>query len=439
MAVRRTRIQQLATEGNQRAISVLHRLNHLDIYIAASQLGITMASLGLGWVGEPAFARLVEPVVHRLPLIPEGSRETATHTIAFIIAFGSITALHIVIGEQVPKTLAIRRPETMALFTAGPIHWFLTIFRPVIAFLSNASNLVLRLFGVEPTAGHMLVQSAEELKLSVDASREAGLVHKTAHDIVDRAFSFTDMDARHIMVPRTEVTAVPVTASIEDIFRIAAETGYVRLPVYERDSDHIVGIVNVKRLLPALYASTHPTNGTSSPAMPPFDLRHVMSEPLAIPETVPATEILSLLRGAHTQIAVVIDEFGGTAGILTLEDLVESLVGEIQDEIEDYEPDPTVNADGSWVLDGLTTLNEAKDLFDLDLQDDDFDVETVGGFVFSSLGRPAEIGDEVETATGQTLVVEELDGLRVARVRVLPRASRRGETEVEASAAVGAG
>jgi len=222
VTVRRTRIQQLATEGSRGARRVLHRLDHLDLYIAASQLGITMASLGLGWVGEPALARLIEPGFARLAFLPEGWRDGAKHTVAFVIAFSMITALHIVLGEQVPKSLAIRRPESLALATAGPIHGFLVVFRPVIAALNFASNGVLRLGGVEPTAGHTLVQSAEELKLSVDASREAGLVEQTAHDLVDRAFTFTDLDVRHVMVPRTEVTAIPVDASLDHILRTAA-------------------------------------------------------------------------------------------------------------------------------------------------------------------------------------------------------------------------
>jgi putative hemolysin len=420
VAVRRTRMQQLAAEGNRRAEQVLDRLNHLDTYIASTQLGITMASLGLGWVGEPALASLIEPVVAHLPFVADGSREVVTHTVAFIVTFSVITSLHIVVGEQVPKNMAIRRPEAMALFTAGPIHAFFVVFRPVIAALNRASDAILRLLGFAPTAGHTLVQSAEELKLSIDASREAGLVHETAHDIVDRAFTFTDMEARHVMVPRTEVTAIPVTAALEEIFELSAATGHVRLPVYEGDSDHIVGIVNVKRLLPVLYAecAERMAAGTT-PVAPRFDVRSVMVDPLVIPETVPAADILNRLREAHTQIAVVIDEYGGTAGILTLEDLVESLVGDIQDELDPFATDSTVSADGSFMIDGLTTLVEAKDLHDLDLSAEEFAVETVGGFVFSSLGRPAQVGDEVAAPDGRMLRVEDLDGLRVARIRIL--------------------
>ncbi|MDQ3513131.1 MAG: CBS domain-containing protein, partial [Chloroflexota bacterium] len=250
------------------------------------------------------------------------------------------------------------------------------------------------------------------------------------------------------MVPRTEVVTVSVDASLHDILRIAAESTYTRLPVYEGDNDHIVGIVNIKRLLPLIYETTpltsmsdRRTNGrltvgatteedggvvtsvvapATVAAVAAFDVRQFMVPPFAVPESVAATELLTRMREAHTQIAIVIDEYGGTAGIVTLEDLVESLVGEIRDEGETTQAEPTIETDGSIVLDGMTALVEAREYYGLDVNRDEFGVESVGGFVFSALGRPAVVGDEVLVPSGQTLRVEELDGLRVARVRVLP-------------------
>ena len=433
VSVRRTRVQQLASEGDRRARNVLDRLNHLDTYIAATQLGITISSLGLGWIGEPALATLIEPAFESLAFLPEGWRDGAKHTVAFAIAFSTITALHIVIGELAPKSLALQRPEATSLWVAGPIQVFLVVFRPVINGLNGIGNAVVRLVGIDPAAGHTLVQSAEELKLAVDASREAGLVEQTAHDLVDRAFTFTDLDVRHVMVPRTEVTAIPVAASLDDVLRTAAESAYTRLPVFEGDTDHIVGVINIKRLLPLLYRNGEMVPpaigengrrfvvGNGLEADPPaFDLRDYMAEPLAVPESVSASDLLNRLRTAHAQLAVVIDEYGGTAGIVTLEDLVESLVGEIEDEFEPVE-ETGVEADGSLVLDGLTTLVEAREYHGLDLEQEELDVDTVGGYVFGVLGRPAAVGDEVAAPGGETLRVEELDGLRVARVRVLPR------------------
>lgn len=434
VSVRRTRMQQLAAEGNRRAARVLARLDHLDLYIASTQLGITISSLGLGWLGEPALAHLIEPVVDRLPFIPDASLDAVKHTISIAIAFSVITGLHIVVGELAPKSLALQRPDETSMFASGPIHVFTTLLRPVIALLNSVGNSLVRLVGIEPAAGHTLVQSADELKLAVDASREAGLVEQSAHDLVDRAFLFTALDARHAMVPRTEMSAVSVRASLDEVLEVAMRTGHLRLPVFDGDLDHVVGIVNVKRLLPTVVTERNRRNG-ARPAEP-IDLHTVMTEALAVPETAPASDVLTQLRESHTQIAIVIDEYGGTAGIVTLVDLVENLVGEIEDELEPIAVGPAIGPDGSFVLDGLTTLVEAKEYSHLDLEDEAIDVETVGGYVFSRLGRPAEIGDEVTAPDARILRVEELDGLRVARVRVLPAGS---EAAVPRSRSVGAG
>lgn len=433
VSVRRTRIQHLAAEGNRRAKSVLDRLNHLDTYIAATQLGITISSIGLGWIGEPAIARLLEPALENLPFVTIEPGSTASHTIAFIVAFSIVTALHIVIGELAPKSLALQRPEATSLFAAGPIHWFLIIFKPVIISLNAVGNWVVRLFGIEPADGHTLVQSAEELKLAIGASRAAGLVHQTAEEIVHRAFTFTDLKVRHVMVPRTEITGVPIDISFDELLRVASESSHMRLPVYEEDIDHVVGIVYVKGLLPLVYGerrSMVTANGSRDAGPGPatitaqseqfFDVRDYMKEPVLVPETFPAAEVLTQLREKQTQIALVIDEYGGTAGIVTLEDLVESLVGEIQDELDPLAQEHIIGKDGTIVIDGMTAIFEARDEFGLDLDEDLYDVETVGGYVFNALGRPALVGDEVRVPSGEILRVEEIDGLRVSQVRVVP-------------------
>ena len=425
VSVRRTRVQQLAAEGDRRATAVLDRLNHLDTYIAATQLGITIASLALGWLGEPAIGTLIEPVVHALPI---AIGETLSHTISIIIAFSIVTTLHIVIGELAPKSLALQRPEATSLFASGPIHLFLIVFRPFIVGLNWIGNAVVRLFGIEPAAGHALVQSAEELMLSIDASREAGLVEQAAHDIVDRAFSFTDLQARHVMVPRTEVTAVPIDATLDDVIRLAATTSYTRLPVFEGDNDHIVGILKIKRLLPLFLSQLDDQNATArsngrGPARPQpsplFNVRDTMMEPTLMPETLPAAEVLTRMREQHVQMAVVIDEYGGTAGIVTLQDIVTHLIGRVREEEEAASGDG-LHPDGSLQLDGLTGVAELRERYDIDLESDEIDVETLGGYVFFALGRPAHIGDEVPAPSGEVLRVEEMDALRVARVRILP-------------------
>ncbi len=436
VSVRRTRIQQLSSEGNRSATRVLERIDHLDTYIAATQLGITIASLALGWIGEPALAHVLDPAI---ALLPFGVSDALMHTISFVIAFSIVTAMHIVIGELAPKSLALQRPEQTALIVGDAIHWFLIIFRPVINALNWIGNAVVKMLGFEPAAGHALVQSAEELMIALDASREAGLVNQTAHDIVDRAFSFDDLQARHVMVPRTEVTAVAIDASLDDVIALAAETSYTRLPVFEGDSDHIIGIIKIKKMLPLFLewaeqrntlrapangATPHAANGLAPTATisDTFALRDYMMEPTLVPETLAVSEVLTSMQESHVQMAVVIDEYGGTAGIVTLQDIVNRLIGRVMEEEDaDGEPDGLL-PDGTIHLDGLTSITELKEDYGIDLTDEDIDVETLGGYVFFNLGRAAQVGDEVETGSGERIVVEELDGLRVARVQVIGRA-----------------
>src|SRR5215212_9136145 len=415
VAVRRTRIQHLAAEGDRRAAAVLGRLDHLDAYIAATQLGITVASIALGWIGEPAIAHLIEPALERLPGLSATQRATLTHSAGFALAFAIIPVLHIVFGE-----LALQRPEATSLRVAGPIHVFYLTFRPIIALLNNVGNGVVRLLGIEPASGHERVQSAEELMLMVDASREAGLVDPASHAIVDRAFVFADLAVRHVMVPRTEMIAVPSDASLPDTLRLAASSGYTRLPIYAGDTDHLIGILNVKHVLPLLAECL-----TGGQVPPVFDLADHLRPLFVVPEAMPAANVLERMRHERVQLAVVVDEYGGTAGIVSLEDLIEALVGEIQDEREPVDPDGPA-PDGSLVLDGLIPLVELRERYDLDLTAEGINVETLGGYVFAHLGRPAQIGDEVP-ARDQRLRVEEIDGLRVARLRLVP-APMDGET-----------
>lgn len=425
ISVRRTRIQQLASEGHRGAIRVLDRINHLDTYIAATQLGITLSSLGLGWIGEPALATLIEPALGYVPFVPEAMLEPLTHTISFIVAFSIVTALHIVIGELAPKGIALQRAESAALFVAGPIRWFYLIFRPAIAALNGVGNWVVRLIGIQPASGHALVQSAEELRMSVDASRQAGIFDQQASDLVDRAFRFAELEVRHAMIPRTEVDAVNVVTSLEEVVERSVETGHTRFPVYEDSVDQIIGVINVKRIIPIVLANAR--NGVSGGA---DDLRSLMGEPFLIPEGAQTADVMNRMREDRHPFAVVIDEYGGTAGIVTLEDLVEGLVGEIDDE-----HDPATRQveahDGTFVFDGLTALVEIRDRYAIDVLDSAEGVETVGGYVFSRLGRPARVGDETADPAGVfRFRVEEIDRLRVARVHV----ARAGSNAVSSPA-----
>lgn len=421
VSVRRTRIQQLDAEGVSGARGVLDLLAHLDTYIAATQLGITISSLALGWIGEPAVASLLHSLLAKTP-ITVGSK--TSHAISFIIAFSIVTALHIVIGELAPKSLALQRPEQTSIAVAGPIHVFFVIFRPVIFTLNWVGNEIVRMLGIEPASGRELVQSAEELMLSIDASHEAGLVNQTAHDIVDRAFVFTDLQARHVMVPRTEVAAIPLDAPLEEVIDRVVASSFTRLPVYDGDADNIVGVVRAKRLLTVFLQQLRDrqaalARGESVPTEIPFDIRDYLYEPQVVPETLPATEVLTLMRESYSQMAIVIDEYGGTAGIVTLKDIVTQLVGRVQDE-EDAPELSGPDMNGVLYLDGLMNLTELREEHMIDLQSEGFDVETLGGYVFAALGRPGIVGDEVQSKSGVTFRVEAMDGLRVSRLSVQP-------------------
>lgn len=419
VSVRRSRIQQHALEGDPRASGLLHRLDHLDITIAATQFGITACTLALGLVGTPVLARIIEPAIGGLPW---GIRDGLITGISIGVAFLLLIAVHVVLGELAPRSVGLERPISTSLAAARPIRRFTSIMRPFIGPLNWLSERIIRLLGIEPAAGHQLVLTTDELMLSIDASREAGIVDETAHDLVGRAFVFTDLEARHVMVPRTEVTTIPVDSTLEDIIDLLATSSYTRIPVYEGDADNIVGIIKSKRLLPVFLRKLSDHRRAirmdgATEADIPFDIREYMFEPILVPETLPATEVLAQMRETHSQLAVVIDEYGGTAGIVTLKDIVTQLVGRIRDE-EDGPADVTQAPNGDLHLDGLIGLAELREEYDIDLSVDGVDVETLGGYVFYRLGRPGMVGDTVTSDAGFTFHVEELDGLRIARVGV---------------------
>jgi putative hemolysin len=411
VSVRRTRVEQLATQGNAGAHHVLEALQHLDSYIAATQLGITMASLALGWVGEPALSGLIEPPLTRLPFLSDELRSVAAHTISATISFVLITTLHIVLGELAPKSLALQRTEATVLWTARPIHWFHSVFRLPITGLNGIGNMVVRLFGIEPAAGHALVQSAEELKLSVSASREAGLVNPAAQEIVGRALDFSGLQARHLMAPRTEMVAIPRQIDLADLIRVLDTSQHSRYPLYDGTTDNIVGILAAKRLLgPVAEASRRGERA--------LDLSPYISLPLFVPEAMTAYHLLAQMKQERCHLAIVVDEYGLTAGMVTLRNLTDRLAGEVPDEAEPLTQAVTWLPDGTALVDGLALLSDVERALGISLGDTEHD--TLGGFIFGQLGRRPRMGDTVE-AGGQRMTIEELVGLRISRVRVTPR------------------
>ena len=411
VAVRRSRLEQLAAEGHPTAKAAKAIVGRLDAYIAACQLGITMASLALGWIGEPAFAHLIEPPLERLvgQFAP-----TAAHGVAIGVSFALITALHIVIGELAPKGLALQRTEATTLWVARPMQLFYLVFRWPITALNAVGNGVLKVFGLEPAAGHEMVHSVEELRLLVRASQQAGAVESSEARIATRAFEFADVTAGALMTPRTEVEAIPITAPLQEVLAQATTAKHSRLLVYENSLDTIKGVLHVRDLLKVLNQPSHP-----------FDIRALLRPTLTIPESKPADDLLDEMRAACRHLAVVIDEYGGTAGIVTLEDVMEALVGRIEEEVPVggealRPPSERSEPDGSVVVDGLMRLRDFEEVSGLQVTESAHEAaETVGGLVMASLGRIPQPGDEVSIAGG-TLRVEQMDERRVAVVRLLP-------------------
>jgi CBS domain containing-hemolysin-like protein len=403
VSVRRTRIETLAVEGNRRAQRVFSAIKGLDGYIAAAQLGITMPSIGVGWIGEPALARLLDPLF--VTILPESA--------AFIIAFSVITLLHVVFGELAPKSLALQFPETVAMLATTPTRVFLTIFRPIISVMNGLGRGFLRLVGVKPAASeHSLVYREEELCLIVTPSRQWQTGGDRGSDYPP-AFTFYDYTAK-VMVPRTELVPLPADASLERARTIIPTFRFSRFPVYGRNLDDILGLLYLKDL-PVL---------TAWSAARPLDLRTLIRPGLTVPTTVPVDELLNLMKQRRTHVAIAVDEFGGTAGMITLDDIVERVVGDVPDEFEQSPPDIVPMPDGSASVNGPTPLGDVNAWFDLTLPVDES--HTIGGYIFSLLGCRAKVGDTVDISPYRVRV-EMLDGLQIASLSFVPVQTRSGD------------
>jgi CBS domain containing-hemolysin-like protein len=403
ISVRKTRIDQLLAEGSRMARPVRRALENPDQFIAATQLGITMASLGLGWIGEPALAALIDPLMAGLP---GPLSETTSHTISFAIAFSIITALHIVLGELAPKTVALQYPEQVSLVVAKPTELFLRVFRPFIRALNGMGWAVVRMFGMKAASGHGGVHSEEELKMLVTASQQAGVLEHDEEQMLHRVFHFAEFTAAEMMVPRTEMTAVPADAPMSDVVDKVWRGRHTSLPVYRGELDDIVGIMLVPDLVRAL--ASPPAN---------FSVAAIAREALTVPETMTADELLRQMRRHRTHQAIVIDEYGGTAGLVTFERVMERIVGELGGDFGTGASTPIRQLpDGSAAVDGLALVTDINGQFGLEIDEDTY--TTLGGYMLGRLGRRPKIGDVIEVG-GRTLRVEAVDGLRVSRVRII--------------------
>jgi putative hemolysin len=404
VTVRKTRIDQLIAEGVRRAVGVRSAITQPDRFIAATQVGITMTSLGLGWLGEPAVERAIEPVLTGLSA--DWARVWA-HSIALGCSFAFITSLHVVVGELAPKTIALQHAEKTALLVTGPTQLFMKALWPFIALLNFLGRRVVRLLGLRPPSGHSMVHSEEELKMLVTASQEAGVLEEDEEQMLHRVFGFGDLTAGQVMVPRTEMNGIRAEATLPQLIEQVTRQPHPWLPVLGRGIDDIVGFLHVEDVFPAL---REPTGD--------FRVTDYLREAMTVPETLKADDVLEEMKRHGTHHAVVIDEYGGTAGLVTFEGLMERIVGEVGSEFSVGRTRISVLPDGSAMVDGLALTTDLNEQFGLHIDEDVY--TTVGGFVLGQLGRRARLGDRVEVE-GRTFRVEALDGLRVARVYLTRR------------------
>jgi CBS domain containing-hemolysin-like protein len=412
VTARRTRILELHHQGNRRARDVLRITSNPPRFIAAMQLGVTLTSLGIGALGEHALAELFDPVMATV--------------IAIALAYLVLTFFHVVIGELVPKGMALGHSEGTALAVAVPVRAFFTIAQPLIWVLMRSTEFVLRLFGLEPPGADNEVHSEAELRMLLSRSTEQGEIEREEQQMIDKVFDFADKDAADVMVPRPDVVAVSIDLPTEEALRVLLESPYTRYPVYRGSLDEITGTLHVRDLYVAMYERGIEQTRLEDLVRPPF----------IVPETKDLASLLGEFRKTNQHMAVVVDEYGALAGIVTLEDLLEEIVGEIEDEF-DVPEEPIEHVDDDTVrVDGTFPIDEFNERFHVDLPAEDY--HTLGGFVFGQLGRAPAPGDDV-SYDGMRFDVLEVEGNRIDRVSVTFESRRRAQAddENEAEAADG--
>ncbi len=376
--VRASQIEIKAKSGSRVANIAKYITQHLDGYLAATQLGITLASLGLGWVGES----VMHKIVHDL-LINFNLSEVYITSISTFIAFLFITIMHIVFGELAPKSIAIQRPVATTLFIALPLQGFYLVCKPFIWVLNGFANIVLKIFGISSIGGHEAVHSTEELYYLLDQGKESGALDTNEHELIRNVFDFNERVVKNIMVPRTKISGIELSTPKEEVINMIISEGYSRMPVFDDIIDKIIGIIHAKDVLPLLASHKE------------WTLSDIIRKPYFVPETKKINDLLSELQQKRIQIAIVIDEFGGTAGMVTLEDIVEEIVGEIQDEYDEEKPTVEKISETEFVINAYATVYDVNEYLPHDLPEDE-DFDTVGGLVSHAFGKIPEVGDSEE-------------------------------------------
>ncbi len=421
VASRRSRLELMVVEGSRAGEIVKRWLDSpadRDRLIAAAQLGITIVSLALGAVGENTFEALLAPYFHSLSLTPAfTSLEPLLTILPLIFSLIIVTSLHVILGEQVPKVAALHMPERFALLLAPPMHVFSITFKWFVNILDWATRHTLKLFGLEAVGEHSVMYTVEELKQIVTESEEGGIIETPEREMLHAIFDFGNILVRQVMNPRTEIVALEADTPLEESISLAIDTTFSKFPVYENDLDHILGIVHIRDLLRA----------RQDPARRNCLARSLVSEALFVPETLPIKNVLQEFRKRRQHIAIVLDEYGGTAGVVTLEDIMEEIVGEVSDPYDSPHPEIFVRPDGEVIIEGLALMDEVNEKLGISLSDPHYD--TIAGYVLGKLNRMPEVGDVVEIGDGLRLTVIKMDGLRIEQL-----ALHRGEQSAPSAA-----
>jgi CBS domain containing-hemolysin-like protein len=396
--VRSSRIETLVSEGNLKAKFAQRLTKNLDAYLSACQFGITLASLGLGWVGEPAVAKMLTPILSVF-----GFSEQTIETISFTIAFSVITSLHIILGELAPKSLAIQKAEQITMWTAPPLIGFYKIMYPFIWFMNGTANKFLKSLGLEHATDSESAHTEQEIRILMEESHKQGFINQTELTLMDNIFDFAEKHAHEIMIPRTDMICLDIKKTNEENLEIALREEKTRYPVCDSNKDDIIGFVHIKDLLTPIALGEAPA------------LQDITREILAVPENMQISAVLKLMQKNKSQIAIAVDEYGGTAGLVTVKDILEEIVGEMQDEFDDERPLIEMQDSNAHIVDGKILIEEFNDFFDLELQSDD--VDTLGGWICARTELPLDINRKI-TYEGYEFIITEADNMRVNRVLV---------------------
>jgi CBS domain containing-hemolysin-like protein len=408
--VRSSRIAQMEYQRRKVAQKVLA---NLDAYLSATQLGITLASLGLGWIGEPAIAKMIAPLL-RPVLDYFAFDEWVLHAVAFSIAFSIITFMHIVLGEMAPKSLAIRQAEKTTLWTATPLDWFYRLFKPFIYILNGAANLTLKGFGVELNETQQ-AHTEEEIRMLIAQSHRSGVIDQTELTLFDNVFDFTDRVAREVMVPRVNMECLFLEDPFAENFVEIRKARHTRFPLCGEDKDDVKGIIHIRDVYERI------ASGETAP-----QLDQLARPAVVVPESMELKDILRNLQKNRAEMAIVVDEYGGTSGLVTTEDIIEEIFGEIQDEFDDEKPFFLQEGEATSI-DARLLIEEVNEHFNINIEDEDND--TIGGWLFSELGTVPKVGDQVPFAQW-LFTVEEVSQLRIARIMVtVVESKEQGEIE----------